>query len=213
MKGLTNEKPKLSLWTLIALGLSYYCVNFLWRVEDASIIPYAQKLGVPVKFSSMIWLGSPVLSFIVANIIGKISDSCTFRYGRRRIFIVILAVCTTIGGITIVTLPNFSAAVFPNNEQKAKVLRIVLLFISFIIADGCTTSILTPGRALLLDLTPSSQIPSANAFFALLGQIGGVLAFSIGALPLGKGFEFLGIEPHLRHVFVKCVVLPDPIKL
>lgn len=46
--------------------------------------PYLLKLGLAKSQTSLVWIAPPLSGLIVQPVIGTISDSAKFRWGRRR---------------------------------------------------------------------------------------------------------------------------------
>lgn len=74
-------------------------LQIAWSVELAYISPYLLSLGVAKSTLSLIWIAGPASGVIVQPLVGMISDRSTFKYGRRRVFIVISTVWTVLGFI------------------------------------------------------------------------------------------------------------------
>src|SRR5947207_8433041 len=90
-----NRSTLYMIWlTLIMAGL-----QIAWSVELAYINPYLLSLGLPKSTLSLIWVAGPVSGVIVQPLIGMMSDRSKFRWGRRRIFIVISTVGVVVGFI------------------------------------------------------------------------------------------------------------------
>jgi solute carrier family 45, member 1/2/4 len=83
------------IWlTLIMAG-----IQIAWSVELAYISPYLLSLGLPKSTLSLIWVAGPVSGVIVQPLIGMMSDRSKFKWGRRRIFIVISTIGVVAGFI------------------------------------------------------------------------------------------------------------------
>jgi hypothetical protein len=84
--------PTRSTIYLIWLTLIMAGIQIAWTVELAYINPYLLSLGLPKSALSLIWIAGPVSGVIMQPLIGMMSDKCTFKWGRRRIFIIISTV-------------------------------------------------------------------------------------------------------------------------
>ena len=87
--------PTRSTIYLILLTLVMAGIQIAWSVELAYINPYLLSLGLPKSTLSLIWIAGPVSGVIVQPLIGMLSDKCSFKWGRRRIFIIL----STIGAV------------------------------------------------------------------------------------------------------------------
>jgi solute carrier family 45 protein 1/2/4 len=91
--------PLRSTWYLIWLTLIMAGIQISWSVELAYISPYLLSLGLPKSTLSLVWMAGPISGVIVQPLIGMMSDRSTFKWGRRRIFIVIASVFVVLGFI------------------------------------------------------------------------------------------------------------------
>lgn len=76
-------------------------VQFGWALQLSLLTPYVQLLGIPHKWSSLIWLCGPISGMLVQPTVGYYSDRCTSRFGRRRPFIASGAVLVAVAGLLI----------------------------------------------------------------------------------------------------------------
>lgn len=81
--------PHRSTIYMIWLTLVMAGIQIAWSVELAYISPYLLSLGVAKSTLSLIWVAGPVSGVIVQPLIGMMSDRSTFKWGRRRLFIVV----------------------------------------------------------------------------------------------------------------------------
>jgi solute carrier family 45, member 1/2/4 len=91
--------PSRSTLYLIALTLIMGGIQISWSVELAYISPYLLSLGLPKSTLSLVWMAGPISGVIVQPLVGMMSDRSKFKWGRRRIFIVISTIGAVIGFI------------------------------------------------------------------------------------------------------------------
>lgn len=91
--------PHRSILYLIWLTLVMAGLQIAWSVELAYISPYLLSLGLPKSTLSLIWVAGPVSGVIVQPLIGMMSDRSKFKWGRRRVFIVISTIGVVAGFI------------------------------------------------------------------------------------------------------------------
>jgi solute carrier family 45, member 1/2/4 len=83
------------IWlTLVMAG-----IQISWSVELAYISPYLLSLGLPKSALSLIWVAGPISGVVVQPLIGMMSDRSKFKWGRRRIFIIVSTILCVIGFI------------------------------------------------------------------------------------------------------------------
>jgi hypothetical protein len=91
--------PLRSTWYLILLTLVMAGIQISWSVELAYISPYLLSLGLPKSTLSLVWVAGPVSGVIVQPLIGMLSDRSSFKWGRRRIFIILATLLVVAGFI------------------------------------------------------------------------------------------------------------------
>lgn len=77
-------KPKESLWNLLAPSLAFAGVQACWAVQTGHGSAFLRKLGLRNELVGLAWLAGPVTGAIVQPIVGRLSDSCTSRFGKRK---------------------------------------------------------------------------------------------------------------------------------
>jgi MFS/sugar transport protein len=91
--------PSRGTMYLIWLTLIMAGIQISWSVELAYISPYLLSLGLPKSTLSLVWIAGPVSGVIVQPLIGMMSDRSKFKWGRRRIFIVVSTIGVVLGFI------------------------------------------------------------------------------------------------------------------
>ena len=91
--------PTRSTLYMIYLSLVMAGIQFSWSVELAYISPYLLSLGLPKSTLSLVWVAGPVSGVIGQPVIGMLSDRSKFKWGRRRIFIVLSTIGVVVGFI------------------------------------------------------------------------------------------------------------------
>ena len=91
--------PHRSTIYMIWLSLVMAGIQFSWSVELAYISPYLLSLGLPKSTLSLVWVAGPVSGIIGQPVIGMLSDRSKFKWGRRRIFIVLSTIGVVLGFI------------------------------------------------------------------------------------------------------------------
>ena len=72
-------------------------IEFSYAAETAFVSPTLLKIGVDHQHMTLVWALSPLVGFFVTPILGSMSDRCKLKYGRRRPFILLLALGVFIG--------------------------------------------------------------------------------------------------------------------
>ncbi|CAG7903620.1 hypothetical protein BRARA_G02385 [Brassica rapa] len=173
----------------IAAGL-----QFGWALQLSLLTPYVQLLGIPHKWSSLIWLCGPVSGMIVQPIVGYHSDRCTSRFGRRRPFIAAGAALVAVAVFLIGYAADIGHKMGDKLEQKSPRVRAIGIFaFGFWILDVANNTLQGPCRAFLADLSAgdAKRTRVANGFFSFFMAVGNVLGYAAGSYTnLHKMFPF-----------------------
>lgn len=122
------------------------------------------------EVSLIVTLGT-IITFLIQPMIGSVSDNTRTRFGRRIPFIIIFAPLAAIG-----------FALLPLLVQPG----LLWLFIIVLLLTTVALALFrTPVIALMPDITPSQFRSQANGLINLMGGIGGILAFAVGAYLYG----------------------------
>ncbi|ESQ28017.1 hypothetical protein EUTSA_v10018412mg [Eutrema salsugineum] len=168
-------------------------VQFGWALQLSLLTPYVQLLGIPHKWSSLIWLCGPVSGMIVQPIVGYYSDRCTSRFGRRRPFIAAGAAMVAVAVFLIGYAADIGHKMGDKLEQTPRVRAIGIFALGFWILDVANNTLQGPCRAFLADLAAgdAKKTRVANAFFSFFMAVGNVLGYAAGSYTnLHKMFPF-----------------------
>ncbi|XP_052203577.1 sucrose transport protein SUC2-like [Diospyros lotus] len=168
-------------------------IQFGWSLQLSLLTPYVQLLGIPHKWSSLIWLCGPVSGLVVQPLVGYYSDRCTSRFGRRRPFIAAGAGLVSIAIILIGFAADLGHLSGDQIGGKHKPRAITVFVIGFWILDVANNMLQGPCRALLADLSAGDhrKTRTANAFFSFFMAVGNVLGFAAGSYrKLHNAFPF-----------------------
>nr|XP_048680940.1 proton-associated sugar transporter A isoform X3 [Caretta caretta] len=84
--------PRRSFLELLFNGCILFGIEFSYAMETAYVTPVLLQMGLPDQLYGMVWFISPILGFLLQPFLGAWSDRCTSRFGRRRPFILVLAI-------------------------------------------------------------------------------------------------------------------------
>jgi solute carrier family 45, member 1/2/4 len=149
-------------------------IEFAYASETAFVSPTLLKIGVQHQHMTLVWALSPIVGFFLTPILGSLSDRCNHPMGRRRPFIILLAIGVFLG---LLLVPNgedlgyYMGDYYSTNE----------LNVSMTAAEGgnVTLSKVLPHRITAIDsdeglsemLTSGSSSHSWGIFFTIIGTI------------------------------------------
>jgi hypothetical protein len=82
---------------LVRVSAAVMGIEFSYAAETAFVSPTLLKIGVDHQHMTLVWALSPLVGFFVTPILGSMSDRCKLKQGRRRPFILLLALGVFIG--------------------------------------------------------------------------------------------------------------------
>ncbi|XP_063401113.1 solute carrier family 45 member 3-like isoform X1 [Mytilus trossulus] len=180
--GTPEPKRSLTLMQMILLNAIVCGVEVCACAGFTYIPPMLLKAGYTEENMSIILGMGPFLGLIVVPIIGKESDRCKSRFGRRRPFI---------AGLSLVLL--FSLLFIPYGDvlfikllgdtSFSKTMCLVGLTVGVILLDFTSQACLTPCEALLSDASQGTQ--QHEQIFTIYSQMvscGGFLGYLVTAI-------------------------------
>lgn len=157
-----SDKPRLSFWQIWNMSFGFMGIQFGWGLQMANMSAIYQMLGADESQLPILWLAAPVTGLIVQPIVGYLSDRTWNRFGRRRPYFLIGAICAS---IALIFMPNS-----PTLWVAAGLLWIL---------DASVNVSMEPFRAFVADKLPTSQRNRGYAVQSLLIGAGAVLASSL----------------------------------
>jgi maltose/moltooligosaccharide transporter len=150
---------------IFLLGFGFFGISIIWGVYNAFVPVFlAEKFQLDVRWIGFFMTLDNIAALLIQPPVGAWSDRLRTPIGRRMPFILIGA---PIGAIAFGFIPV--AAILP-------------LFVA------CTSTLLlsmafwrTPAIALMPDITPSPFRSQANGIINLMGGVGAILSFLVGA--------------------------------
>ncbi|XP_075232164.1 loss of visual transmission isoform X2 [Lycorma delicatula] len=88
---------------LVRVSAAVMGIEFSYAAETAFVSPTLLQIGVDHKHMTLVWALSPLVGFFLTPVLGSMSDQCKLKLGRRRPFIIMLALGVLIG---LVLVPN-----------------------------------------------------------------------------------------------------------
>ena len=195
---------------ILMLSATAFAIEFAYVVEAAYGVPAMLKSGLTEQYASGMWAVGPVLGVLFQSYLGSASDRCKCVWGRRRPFILGLALGACIG------LGLFPYGQFIGGRHflhlPASSLRIfvpVFTALTFVAMDFCLDSLQTPTRSYLLDSVPVERSEKAVFLYTTMLGLGSSLGSLISAIPwerLGVG-SLTDANSHVKIIFGVSVIV------
>ncbi|KAL7637240.1 UNVERIFIED_CONTAM: hypothetical protein RMT77_011952 [Armadillidium vulgare] len=88
---------------MVRISAAVMGIEFCYAAETAFVSPTLLKIGVRHAEMTLIWCLSPFVGFFLTPVLGSLSDNCRSELGRRRPFIILLAIGIILG---LILVPN-----------------------------------------------------------------------------------------------------------
>lgn len=163
-----GKKPELSISQVLNMSFGFLGIQMGFALQNGNASRILQTFGADVEHLSLFWLAAPITGMIVQPIIGHYSDRTWTRLGRRRPYILVGALLTT---LTLLLMPN--AALFTALIPPLWIGAGLLMFM-----DASINVTMEPFRALIGDNLPSLQRSlgfSVQTFLIGVGAVVGSL--------------------------------------
>ncbi|KAG8434269.1 hypothetical protein GDO86_012590 [Hymenochirus boettgeri] len=169
-------------------------------METAYVTPVLLQMGLPDELYSMVWFISPILGFILQPLLGAWSDTCTSRFGRRRPFILVLAIGALFGLTLLLNGRDIGLSVSDTvNDHKW---GLILTICGVVLMDFSADSADNPSHAYMMDVcSPEDQDRGLN-IHALLGGLGGGFGYVVGGINWNKTSFGKAMGGQLRVIFI-----------
>ena len=162
-----KRKPKLSFWQIWNLSFGFLGVQIGYSLQNSNTSGLLKSFGADLSSLSLFWLAAPLAGLVVQPIIGMFSDGTWTKLGRRRPYILLGAIIST---VALFLMPNC-----PKLLAFAPLLMGALVFLFMDLSFNVT---MQPFRALVTDMLDDSQKTQGfvvQTFLINLGSIIGAL--------------------------------------
>ncbi|XP_061456858.1 proton-associated sugar transporter A isoform X2 [Rhineura floridana] len=192
--------PERSFRELLFNGCILFGIEFSYAMETAYVTPVLLQMGLPDQLYGMVWFISPILGFLLQPLLGAWSDRCTSPFGRRRPFILVLAIGALLGLSLMLNGRDIGTALTDtvNNHKWG----IALTICGVILMDFCADSADNPSHAYMMDVcSPSDQDRGLN-IHALLAGLGGGCGYVVGGINWDRTGFGRAVGGQLRVIYV-----------
>jgi len=163
---------KLNVGRTLLLGFGFFGISIVTGINKSYVAPFlGTDFGLKANEVSLIVTLGTIITFLIQPMIGSVSDNTRTRFGRRMPFVILFAPLAAIG-----------FALLPILVQPGLLWVFVVVLLLTTVALALFR---TPVIALMPDITPSQFRSQANGLINLMGGIGAILAFAVGAFLYG----------------------------
>ena len=183
---------------IIMLSATAFAIDFAFSVVAAYGVPAILKTGLDVKYVSALGAVGSLLGILFQGCLGSASDRCKCSWGRRRPFILGLAiiVCICAGLFPYGELLSGRVFHLSGNEHQAFVIAFTAItFVGMYFSLGMLPM---PVRAYLLDSVSSEKSERGNSIYAAMINVGATVGAVIACIPWKKlglgGDDILAVQ-------------------
>ena len=152
--------------------------------------PYLLELGLTKSRISLVWIAGPLSGLIMQPVVGVIADRSTSRYGRRRPFMVIGAILTSVF-LRLLGWTKEVVAWFATDKDTIKNATIVLAVFSIYGIDFAINAVQGSCRGLIVDTLPIPKQQAGSSWASRMVAVGSLIGYGVGALKLDTVFGTL----------------------
>lgn len=196
-EGLEPDEATKSTWFLFLLTLGGLGLQIGWSVETSNGSPYLLSLGLSKSLLALVWIAGPLSGVLVQPYVGLKSDNCRIRWGKRRPFIVGGAAATVLSLMILAWAKEIVSgflAIFGADRDSQGVKTTTILFaVLFVYVLDFAINVIQAGiRAYIVDVAPTHQQESANAWMIRASGIGNIMGYLAGMVKLPDYLPWLG---------------------
>lgn len=205
--GPNGNERKIGLMQIILLNAVVCGVEICACAGFTYIPPMLLKAGYTEENMSIILGLGPLLGFFLVPLIGRASDRCRSRYGRRRPFILGISFLLIVSLLIIPYGDKFCTYLI-GPGTLAKSIALLLLTFGVILLDFTSQACLTPCEALLSDASKDTdQHERAFIIYSLMISLGGFLGYLITAIDWNTTSVGMYFKTQERTVFSLLTIL------
>lgn len=167
-----NIQKKLSNPFMALLALPATAVGFALSTQIAALSwILSNKYGLDIHEVAFVWLAGPIAGIFGQVIVGLVSDNVWFMGGRRRPFIIIGGLVST---VAFLALPNISSI-----SQITGITDIIIIAsLIALFLDLSVNVTFNPARSIIADLTPEGKVRTAGyVWMQIISGFFGVFAY------------------------------------
>ncbi|KAA8495922.1 Sucrose transport protein SUC3 [Porphyridium purpureum] len=195
-------------WRLLMLTVAMCGVQICYAVQIGHGTPQLEVLGMGTQYVSLAWLAGPLSGLIMQPLIGVLSDRCVSPLGKRRPFLIIGCVLSSLALIMFSNAAQLGRACATALGGSLTAWSIFFGIMGFFFLDFSVNAIQGPLRALLTDVTPEAQQATGNAYFAFMVGLGNLLGSYLGSLDFrSMGWTFF--QENIQILFFLAMLLLD----
>lgn len=187
-----NKRDHLSYIRVVAISVGNLAPHLLFVIIPVLFTPLAHLFYVSSLAQTFILLYGSLAGFVCAPLVGVYSDSCMYKHGRRRLFIIIGSIFMSLG-LLLMTYTESVGKWLSGNKDPLRTQQ-ALFVISYMLTVTAGNIANAPTRTICSDVCPPVQQSLMANLCSVFSALGGILVNLIGGLKIYKYFGNLGQE-------------------
>lgn len=180
----SSSNERMPVWRIIMCTLAMSGVQVCYAAQINHGTPELLLLGMSSRAVSLAWLAGPLSGLMMQPLVGRLSDRCTSKFGRRRPFLIAGSLFTSVS-LLLFSNAQPIASLFVD-EAGEKRLALALAIVSFFLMDFSIQIVQAPLRALVTDVVPKKQRALANSYLGVFSGVGLLIGGLLTSLNLQK---------------------------
>ncbi|OHT16723.1 major facilitator superfamily transporter [Tritrichomonas foetus] len=178
-----SKRDHIKFIHLMGITIGTLASTLLYNILYTLFTPLCVKLKLPQIARTMLLFSGGLIGFVIGPLAGTLSDTTTFRFGRRRIFMIVGGIFIVLFLLTLMYCVEIGEYL---NKKNPLVLQQTVMILSFIFVIIAGNFVQIPSRALCSDVTPKKQQVLVSSCVTVYSGVGGIFSNLVGALQLYK---------------------------
>lgn len=196
-----NKRDHLSIIHICGIAAGTLVSNLLWCILFTLFTPLSELVKLESWIRILVLFYGSLSGFIISPLLGVISDTLMFRWGRRRIFMLIGGIILVGGLLIMMYTMQIGRMILPNKKDGENGAQKGVLIASMVLCFTAGNIVQAPARTLCSDVTPPKQQVLMSNICQIYGGIGGVFSNLVGGLKL---YEYTQLTQE-QFILVVCL--------
>ncbi|KAK8876336.1 hypothetical protein M9Y10_006534 [Tritrichomonas musculus] len=210
------KRDKISIGRMLAMAAGSFFNSINWNLIFQLSTPIMNKIGIVGTPNQCVFLAGIVIVFFAQPIFSAYSDQCTFKWGRRRIYICVSGSLCVVGMLIVAFADKIGEFIGGKKNAKGATTGVFIIFILFWYAGAAVYG--GPMRAIVSDNCPDAQQVWMSNIYAIIGTVTGITTSLLGTFEVYKYIGFpdnetfllvFGIVLGAVFIIVTCVATPE----
>lgn len=178
------SSARMPRWRIILCTIAMSGVQVCYAAQINHGTSELLLLGMSSRLVSLAWLAGPLSGLVMQPLVGRLSDRCCSKLGRRRPYLIAGSILTSVS-LLMFSNAELIAGVFVD-EPKKKSCALAIAIVAFFLMDFSIQIVQAPLRALVTDVVPKKQRALANSYIGVFSGVGLLIGGLLTSINLQK---------------------------